>query len=146
MKVQASVVILIRSLAVSIALSDYIMFVRKTPVKLGVVCIKTICVETWSYCTTVFINYLSAHIGPWGCGSDFKNVIPKHKLQINFMSTSCKSALRWMPLNTLMTSQHWLGAFRQPAIPWTNIYSDLYYHMIITRPQTVSTVIQLWSF
>ena len=37
----------------------------------------------------------------------FTNVISKHMLWMQLMSTSCEIALRWMPKNTFDLSQHW---------------------------------------
>ena len=36
-------------------------------------------------------------ITPWRCGSIFKSVISEHLLWIQFMRTSLKIALRWIP-------------------------------------------------
>ena len=46
--------------------------------------------------TITFINSLA----PGRCDSNFKSVISKHMLRINFMSTYCGNALSWMQQDT----------------------------------------------
>ena len=70
--------------------------------------------ERWGY------NVTSSLIG-WACSQ-------------NLPCTSCESALKWMPQNTLIISQHWfrywLGAISYQAITWANVDPDMYHNLV----------------
>ena len=69
-------------------------------------------------------------ISPWSLGDvdAILNGIPFSILCYWLVSSSLDNALRWMPHDLLMISQHlfrqWLGAIRQQVIAWANIDPD----------------------
>ena len=77
---------------------------------------------------------LQNSLAPGRCSKNIELGIFKLISTIHTLSISCEIALRWMPQDLLMISQHryrlWLGGVRQQAITWASDDPDLYCHMV----------------
>ena len=94
---------------------------------------------------------------PWGVNSfapgkfewNFRYFIFQVISVIDGWGISCELAPRWMSLELTddKSSQHWfrwwLGAARQQAITWANVYPDLCRHMVLLGPNELKL---LWGF
>ena len=91
--------------------------------------------------------FLRIDINSWAhmrCDINFKSIVSENISQIQFVSTYCKNALRWMQQNPFgdKSTSGWLGAVRQQAITWANVDQDLCHHMVSLGHNMLSNLLQ----